>query len=162
MSTRTYPHTPAVGPREHALAGETTLYCKGHDGPHHIGLNMLPGGQEPRIAVHARQAMHHVVPASDWEPPDGPRDDAAQWQAWMELAATVLDRADLHRGPFVEVDDTEWQALVRCLADAAEYMNVNNYADDADFPEDAAAAGLFTTVHAGPGTAGLEICWKER
>ncbi len=118
-----------------------------------------------------RHALNHVVSAVE---PDGDagrspsaeafrRREAAAYEHWVDVATAVLDRAD--KRPWageVLVSDAEWLALIECLYDAAEYMAQNHYADDEDFPEDAAASRLFTEVDGGPGVFGLEICWHKR
>ncbi len=136
-----------------------TPTCPGHgDTPHLIGLNMRYGGVTgllgERLAVHVRHALHHMTP---------PDSDAStdELQAARASTEALCDRADAEAGArpdgMLDMSTEQWQALITCVADAADYMSTNNYAGDSDFPEDQAAAVIFCD-----GAGGLDICWRSR
>ena len=140
------------------------LYCLGeHTGGHDIGLNLMVGGWTSRIAQHVRHALNHVVAISEDAPPySREARRARQYEVWKATAEQLCDRADLAAPAPIEVTDAEWLALIECVLDAAEYMVSNNYAGDADFPDDQLAAAVFTNVHGRPDAFGLNTCWKNR
>jgi hypothetical protein len=59
----------------------------------------------------------------------------------------VEDACTITVTPFLPVDSAELAAIERVIGLACEYMINNNYADDADFPEDALAAQLLGDGH---------------
>ncbi len=139
------------------------LWCRhpGHAGKHRIMLNSRYGGSRTPLAEYVRHALHHTAA------------DQARWEQALEVARAVLDRADQLRttrtdwwaSPHgrdyeVEVDEPEWIALVEALFDAAEYMAINDYANDHHFADDAAAAAVFTTEDGRPTIGPLDICWE--
>jgi hypothetical protein len=115
-----------------------------HPGAHRVMLNGYFGGDTSKrnIADYARIALDHAVGVDEEQ---------------VDAARALLDRADvvqlrLGLGRFtsgngddycVDLDDDELALLRDTLGAAREYMDLNNYADDGDFPDDQAAARAF-------------------
>lgn len=138
----------------------TLLYCPGHDGDrHYVGLNLRTGMNAPvstwqRIAQYARIVLAHATVTDELDP-----EREQRFEDWGRTSEAVLDRADGDLSTYyVAVTAQEWLALVASLADGAEYMAINNYADDEEFPEDAAAARVFRNDGGGYALAGLNTC----
>lgn len=83
-------------------------------------------------------AMNHAF-TEDTEPPVTDAD--------IDHVDALVNRAANTPSVFFPVSTTDLQTLERVIGLACEYMGVNNYADDADFPEDALAAQLLGDGH---------------
>lgn len=127
-----------------------------HTGDHLLCWNASLGGSSRTVADYVRVAMNHVS-EDDVEPGD------------LDIVGLLLDRAEhlfeerrLDRRPsegsayMIPVSPEDLAVAERVLFEACQYMTINNYAADEDFPEDAAAAR-------GLGSAGQPalVCWVD-
>lgn len=117
-----------------------------HEGPHMLALDHVTGG--PTSTYRVATALKHVLDSFS----EDFFDDLAPGE--RDIAAAVIDRTragttgdPAARGvPYVAVNDEEWTALSRVVDEAADYMDVNHYADDDpdEFPEDVQAARVLS------------------
>lgn len=130
------------------MTNSTWSACQ-HDGPHKFLWNGHEGGSPVLLREIVETALHHVCD-EDVEPGDMDtvRDLVARARAQYSPGATCATQL------CIDVTDPERDAASRVLHEAASYMDLNGYADDHDFPEDAEAA----RVLGADGTSVL-ICW---
>lgn len=128
-----------------------------HEGPHQLDWNGFMGRSDTHLSQHIETALNHVE-GDDVEPGDldtmyALLDRAAQLAAERNLGANRPLEAEAY---MVEISDAELEVARRVLHEACQYMYVNDYASDEDFPEDAAAA---RTLGASGGMA--LACWAD-
>lgn len=131
-----------------------TNTCK-HEGSHLILLNQRRAGDSTTFAGHIRVAINHAYPG------DAESDDFCVMESVLDRASLLYRKNRLYGRPHestlygVPMSDAELQAVTRILTGACEYMDLNGYASDEDFPDDAAAARAL-----GNGSMAL-LCWVD-
>lgn len=115
----------------------------------HSGSHLLAWehGVDPRLRTitlwqHIELALDHTDTEND------------EVQAAVGVVREIIDRNRAATG-LIEVTDDELAAIKLAVSDGCEYMAINNYADDASFPEDAAAAPVLQSGHV------AWICWRD-
>lgn len=122
----------------------TVDYPEAHSGPHLMAWEhgVGPDLRTTTLWQHIAHALDHTDTEND------------EVQAAVAVVREIIDRNRDATG-LIEVSDDELAAIKLAVADGCEYMALNNYADDASFPEDAAAAAVLQSGHI------AWICWRD-